>query len=132
MGGKVLAVINEIEALEGILQKAIVLCQEEGSLLEVLFVHEERYFELPDFFHLKGAPEKGTLDEVKLKKEIEERLEALGYKEDAAVLVKADDTVDRVLELTKDDTAATLVVLNDNAVTQKLAQQGNLKMVTIF
>ncbi len=128
---KVLAVLNDIEALDIVLKKAVSLSEEKKAILEVLFVHEEKIFELPDFFRFKETPEKDIADKDKIKKEIENKLTTLGSKQKHIVLVKIDDTVDRVLELTKGDEYSTIVMRSNDAITKKLAQRNNLQIVIV-
>ena len=128
---KVLAVINDLEAVDAVLKKAISIAQENKAILEVLFVHEEKLFALPDFFRFKETPEKDLVDKDKVKKEIEGKLASLGYTHEPIVLVQIDDTVDRVLEFTKHDEAATVVMQNEETITKKLAQHTNLDVVTL-
>lgn len=128
---KVVAVLNNIKALDIVLKRAISLSEEKKAVLEVLFVHEEKIFGLPDFFRFKETPEKGVIDKDKIKKEIESKLTTLGSKQKHIVLVKIDDTVDRVLELTKGDEVSTIVMQSNDAITKKLTQKNNLQIVTV-
>jgi hypothetical protein len=128
---KVLAVLNDIEALDIVLKKAVSLSEEKKAILEVLFVHEEKIFGLPDFFRFKETPEKDVADKDKIKKEIESKLTTLGSKQEHIVLVKIDDTVNRVLELTKGDKSVTIVVQNHDVITNELTQRNNLQIVTV-
>lgn len=128
---KVVAVLNNIEALDIVLKRAISLSEEKKAALEVLFVHEEKIFGLPDFFRFKETPEKGVVDKDKIKKEIESKLTTLGYKQEPVILVKIDDTVDRVLELTKGDESTAVVLHNNDAITNELTQKNNLQIVTV-
>ena len=128
---KVLAVLNDIEALDIVLKRAVSLSEEKKAILEVLFVHEEKIFGLPDFFRFKETPEKDVADKDKIKKEIESKLTALGSKQEHIVLVKIDDTVNRVLELTKGDESITVVVQNHDVITKKLTQKENIDIVTV-
>ena len=128
---KVLAVLNDIEALDTVLKRAVSLSEEKKVILEVLFVHEEKMFGLPDFFRFKETPEKDVVGKDKIKKEIESKLTALGSKQEPIVLVQIDDTVDRVLELTKNDESTTIVVQNHDVITKELTQKNNLHIVTV-
>jgi hypothetical protein len=128
---KVLAVLNDMDALDIVLKKAVSLSEEKKAILEVLFVHEEKIFGLPDFFRFKETPEKDVADKDKIKKEIESKLTTLGSKQEHVVLVKIDDTVNRVLELTKGDKSVTIVVQNHDVITKKLTQKENLQIVTV-
>ncbi len=128
---KILAVLNDIEALDTVLKRAVSLSEEKEAILEVLFVHEEKIFGLPDFFRFKEIPEKDVADKDKIKKEIESKLTALGSKQEHIILVKIDDTVDRVLELTKGDEAITVIVQNHDVITKKLTQKENLDIVRV-
>ena len=127
---KVLAVLNDMDALDIVLKKAVSLSEDKKAILEVLFVHEEKIFGLPDFFRFKETPEKDVADKDKIKKEIESKLTTLGSKQEHVVLVKIDDTVDRVLELTKGDESTTIVLHNNDAITNELTQKNNLQIVT--
>jgi len=131
VANKVLAVLNDTEALDIVLKKAISLSEEKKAILEVLFVHEEKIFGLPDFFRFKETPEKDVADKDKIKKEIESKLTTLGSKQKHIVLVKIDATVDRVLELTKDDESTIIVLHNNDAVTNELTQKNNLQIVIV-
>lgn len=131
IANKVVAVVNDIEALDIVLKRAVSLSEEKKAILEVLFVHEEKIFELPDFFRFKETPEKDVADKDKIKKEIESKLTTLGSKQEHVILVKIDDTVDRVLELTKGDESSTIVMQSNDAITKKLTQKNNLQIVTV-
>jgi len=131
LSNKVLAVLNDIEALDTVLTRAVSLSEEKKAILEVLFVHEEKIFGLPDFFRFKETSEKDIADNDKIKKEIENKLTTLGSKQKHIILVKIDDTVDRVLELTKGDESITVVIQNHDVITKKLTQQENLEIVSV-
>jgi hypothetical protein len=90
---KVIAVLNDIEALDVVLKRAISLLEE--------------------------------------KKDIENKLTTLGSKQEHIVLVKIDDTVNRVLELTKGDEYVTIVIQDNNAITAELNKKSNLHIVTV-
>ncbi len=128
---KVLAVVNDIEALDTVLKRAVPLADERKTILEVLFVHEEKMFRLPDFFRFKETPDKDVVDKDKVKKEIENKLATLGSKQEPIVLVQIDDTLDRVLELTKNDESTTVVIQSHDAIIKKLSQENNLDIVTV-
>ena len=128
---KILAVVHDMETLDKVLTRAISLSEKKEAVLEVLFVHEEKIFGLPDFFRFKETPEKDVADKNKIKKELENKLTTLGSKQEHVVLVKIGDTLDRVLELTKGDKSTTVVVQDNDVITDKLAQVNNLHLVRV-
>ena len=103
---KVLAVVNDVEALDIVLKRAVSFSEEKKAMLEVLFVHEEKMFALPDFFRFKETPEKDVVDKDKIKKErvrIDsiKRMEAIEnqgyYNSYLELTVSVDSFIDMVL-----------------------------------
>ncbi len=112
---KTLALINEIKDMEEILAEAIKF---NNTVLEVLFVHEEEFFELPDLFKPKFEQDE-NIDKESIKKEILKNLANLNYKKDVAIFVYINDTFSRVESLVKDN--KTLIVTKYNSATKELA-----------
>jgi len=92
---KILVIINEVEKIKPLLHKAVSLCREHHSLMEILFVHENAPFSLPEYFH----HEVNILDQEAVKKEITHTLAALDYNEKVALFVEEEDTLHRVQAL---------------------------------
>lgn len=87
-----LAVINDIKDIEPILKRAI-KC--EGGILEVLYIHEESLFELPDLFKPKYLEDE-QINKEEVKKKIKETLKSLNYTKDVAIFVYYNDTYSHV------------------------------------
>jgi len=100
---RVVVVLNEMGNIDNLLEKAVAFSNKHQSTLEVLFVHEEPLFELPDYFLSDEKISKGTMDKKKIKKSIQEKLSALNAHTTASILVLVDDTLNHVIEYGKDN-----------------------------
>ncbi len=114
---KTLAVINEIKDIHEVLKKAVGFAKE--GVLEVLFVHEEGLFDLPDLFKPEFMEDE-SIDKEAVKKEIKKVLKELKYPKECAVFVYINDTASHVETLLKESKA--LIVTKYNTSTQKLAE----------
>jgi hypothetical protein len=101
---RVISVINEMEKAKAIIRKGVEFSKKEGSILEILYVHEEGMFDIPDLFVQKYMRE-DRLDKDEIKKSLHELVQESGYKKDVAIFVYIDDTVDRVKNILKDQKA---------------------------
>jgi hypothetical protein len=88
----ILVVINEVDKITPILQEAVKMSQEFTALLEILFVHEDTLFSLPEYF----SRDSHTINKDTIKKEISNTLTSLSYTENYALFVEEEDTVHRV------------------------------------
>ncbi len=111
---KTLALINETKNIKEILAEAI---KYNDTVLEVLFVHEEDFFDLPDLFRPEFEQDE-NIDKESIKKEILQSLNDLNYKQDVAVFIYINDTFSRVESLVKDN--KTLIVTKYNSATKEL------------
>lgn len=111
---KTLALINETKNIKEVLAEAI---KYNGDVLEVLFVHEEEFFDLPDLFKPEFEQDE-NIDKNSIKKEILATLNELKYQENAAIFVYINDTYSRVESLVKDND--TLIVTKYNSATEEL------------
>lgn len=101
---RILAVCNELEMCDALLEKTAELANEHNSGVTIMFVHEPAWFDLP-IFHSGDR-----FDHDKVRKELKQKAETLGI-EEPAILVYEDDTPDRVaVEVEKE--ADTLVICN--------------------
>ena len=113
---KTLAVINEIEDIRNILQKSIEFAKDD--ILEILFVHEEELFELPDLFR-PDYLEDDNIDKDAIKKSIKTILKDLSYNKDVAIFVYINDTISRVEALLRG--VSSFIVTKYNDATKGLA-----------
>ena len=111
---KTLALVNEAKDIKGILVEAI---KYNNATLEVLFVHEEELFDLPDLFKPEFEQDE-NIDKKAIKKEIIATLNELKYNEDTAIFIYINDTFSRVENLLKDN--KTLIVTKYNSATREL------------
>jgi len=128
---RVIAVINDLDMANTVLYRALTLAREEDASFEVLFVHEEELFSLPEYFRLKELDTDGPLDEIKIKKELAARLSAVGGRSEIPILVYIDDTVDRLLRATHDDRETLIVMSHHKAITRRLIQKSHLPVLVI-
>lgn len=111
---KTLALINETKDIKEVLAEAI---KYNRAVLEVLFVHEEEFFDLPELFRPEFEQDENINKEA-IKKEILATLNELKYQKDVAIFVYINDTYSRVESLVKD--SDTLIVAKYNSSTEKL------------
>ena len=128
---KIVVVLNNFEKADKILEKALTLSIHQKAVLEILYVHEEPLFDLPDYFRLKDSIGDDFIDKEKIKKEIKERLSKLGRSEDCAILVFVDDTVDRVLTQTKEPNETLVVTAYEDKITEKLLTKSDASFLVI-
>jgi len=100
---RVVVILNEIEKIDNLLEKAVAFSNQHQTTLEVLFVHEEPLFKLPDYFLSDEKISKETIDKKKIKKSIQEKLNSLNPHKSVSILILVDDTLDQVLEYGKEN-----------------------------
>jgi len=100
---RVIVLLNDFNNIEILLKKAMDFSKLHKTVLEIVYVHEEPLFDVPDFFLSDESIDEDTVDEVKIKKIIQIYLDALNPTEKHAIFVFTDDTVDRLLSHAKDN-----------------------------
>ncbi len=128
---KIIVVLNNFEKVDKILEKALKLSTQKKAVLEVLYVHEEPLFSLPDYFRLEDNLGDDFIDKEKIKKEIKERLSKLGKSDECAILVFVDDTVDRVLTQTKEPNQTLIITVYEDKITEKLVKKSDASFLVI-
>ncbi len=63
---KIIVVLNNFEKADKILEKALALSIHQKAILEILYVHEEPLFDLPDYFRLKDSIGDDFIDKERL------------------------------------------------------------------
>ncbi len=104
---KTIVLLNTTDNIKNALQKGVEFSNQHNTILEVLFVHEEPLFELPDIFRLKR--EDNSLDKESIKREITKQLLELSPNDKYAIFVYVDDTLHR-LETIAQEPKETLVI----------------------
>ncbi len=94
--------LNDFETIDNLLEKAIGFATKHQTTLEVLYVHEEPLFDIPDYFLSDDKITDGKLDKEKIKEKINEHLLAHHQNDNHAILVYEDDTVNQVLHYAKE------------------------------
>jgi nucleotide-binding universal stress UspA family protein len=128
---KIIAVLNDFQKADDLLQKAVTLTKEHNAILEILYVHEEPLFDIPDYFRLDNSIKENIIDKEKITQEIKNRVKKLGLEKDCAVLAFVDDTVDRVLTQTDDDTDTLIITPYHEKITQKLVKKSHLPVIVV-
>ena len=108
---RVIVLLNDLENIDILLKRAVAFSSKHEASLEILYVHEEPLFAVPDYFLSEESIEEGQLDKAKVKNKIQKHLEAFDANENHAILVYVDDTVDRLLNHAK-EVEQTLVIAN--------------------
>jgi len=106
---KIVAVLNDFDKIDPVLERAVAMALEQKAILEVLFVLEMPLFTIPDFFLPEGYKKRDQIDKTKIHDAVKERVETLGYKDACAIFVFIDDTADRVASYTE-ESKETLIV----------------------
>lgn len=94
---RVVVLLNELDNIDRVLEKAIKFSDTHNTALEVLFVHEEPLFDMPDYFLSDKEIEDEKIDKVKITQKIEEHLEKFDVTQKIPILLFIDDTVDRTI-----------------------------------
>ncbi len=128
---KIVAVLNDFETTDRVLSRAIMLQKKSDALLEVLYVHEVALFDVPDYFSEENSYEKKRVDKEKIQKEIQKRLQTLGFQESCAVLVFIDDTVDRVWTQTRNQSDVLIVTAYHDTISKRLAKKIDLPLLVL-
>jgi len=128
---KIIAVLNELQNADNLLQKAVTLTKEHDAVLEVLYIYEEPLFDIPDYFRSEESIEDNIIDKEKITKEIKERIVKLGFERDCAVLAFVDDTVDRVLTQTEDEKDTLIITPYHEKITEKLVKKSHLPVIVV-
>ena len=119
---KTLSLVNQIEDAKEILQKAIEFAKDD--ILEVMFVHEDSIFSLPELFKPEFETDE-NIDKEKIKNEIKAILKELNYTKDVAIFVYVNDTISRV-EATQSHINPLIVTKLNDATKELLHTNFNL------
>jgi hypothetical protein len=120
---RVVVILNEIEKIDNLLEKAVAFSNKHQTTLEVLFVHEEPLFKMPDYFLSDEKISKERIDKNKIKKSIQEKLNALNPHKTVSVLVLVDDTLDQVIEYGKENKDILFITAYHEELNSKLLQK---------
>ena len=118
---KTVVVLNTLDNMKIALQKGVDFSKQHNSILEVLFVHEEPLFELPDIFRLKR--EDNSLDKERIKKEITKELLTLNPNEKFAIFVYVDDTLNRLKNIVKEPKETVVICPYQKKITPTLIEE---------
>ena len=128
---KIVALLNDFTKLDSVLKKSINLALEQNALLEVIYVHEEPLFDVPDYFLSKDEALADILDKDKVKKEIQQKIKESGYTNECAIFIYIDDTIHRVIKQTKYYKDALLISAYHETLTHKLLKKSHLPLLVI-
>ena len=106
----VFALINHYEKADKIIEKAIDLAQEQEAFLEIIFVHEEALFSLPDFFQLKENIDKEKFDVQKMKEKLTQKVKNYSKEQAFVVLVEINDSLHHLQQSVKDHEKSLIVM----------------------
>ncbi len=123
---KVITVLNTLENLDKVLRLSSDIVKSQGVMWEILYVHEVPLFGVPDYLH-----DSSSLDKEKVKKTIKEHLLKLRDHDDHAIFVFEDDTADRVLSQSRDDTNVLLITPYQEKITEGLIKKTDLPTLVV-
>jgi len=118
---KIVVLLNTIDNMKNALQKGVDFSKQHNTILEVLFVHEEPLFELPDIFRLKR--EENSLDKDSIKKEINKQLLELNPNDKYALFVYIDDTLHRLQTIAKEPKETLVITPYQKEITPTLIEE---------
>ena len=128
---KVVALLNDFDTANRVLAKAIEIAQEQDVSLETLFVHEAPLFSLPDFFLNLEHKESVRIDEKKIRDELGQRVEKLGFSGNSAIFVSTDDTADRAAAHTRDESDVLIVSAYHETISKALAKKAHTPILIL-
>ena len=117
---KIIALLNDFDMATTVLARAFAFAKEHDAIVEVVYVHEKPFFELPDFFLSDEKIAEGQLDKEKVRAEIKEHIHALNYPKECALFTYINDSADRVAHLVKDDKDVLIITAYHEKVTSSL------------
>ncbi len=120
---RTIVLLNSLDKIEILLQRAISFSSTHQTTLEILYVHETPLFAVPDIFLVEEKRKEGELDKQKVKEEIERRLAILEYKKECAILVYVDDTVDRLLNHARESKESLVLSNYHETITPNLIEK---------
>ena len=118
---KTIVLLNTTDNIKNALQKGVKFSKQHNTILEVLFVHEEPLFELPDIFRLKR--EENSLDKESIKKEIIKELLELSPNDKYAIFVYVDDTLHRLETIAKEPKETVVITPYQKEITPMLIEE---------
>jgi len=128
---KIIAVLNDFKTADDVLEKALELSSKQKAMLEILYVHEEPLFDIPDYFRSDESIKGNLVDKDKIKKEIEDRVSKIKDDHDFAVLVYINDTTDRLVTLIKEDSDIFVITAYHEKITKKLVKKSHFPVLVI-
>ncbi len=128
---KIIAVLNDFEKADYLLERAFEMASKQEARLEILYIHEEPLFDVPDYFRSDESIKNSFLDKEKIKKEIQERVSKLGHSGESAILVFIDDTIDRVLTQIEGAEDVLIVTSYHDKITEKLAKKSHVPILVV-
>jgi len=117
---RVVVLLNDFEKIDTLLERAIDFSKEHNTILEILYVHEEPLFDIPDYFLSDEKINENKIDPIKIKEKIQSHLDTYNLTESHAILVYLDDTVDRLLTHLSDAEHTLIVTTYNEALTTQL------------
>ncbi len=115
--------LNDFETIDNLLEKAIGFATKHQTTLEVLYVHEEPLFDIPDYFLSDDKITDGKLDKEKIKEKINEYLLAHHQNDNHAILVYEDDTVNQVLHYAKEQKDVLFITAYHTGISEDLIKK---------
>jgi hypothetical protein len=120
---RTVVLLNNFESIDNLLKKAIEFSTKHQTTLEVLYVHEEPFFDVPDYFLSEDKIANEGLDKEKVKAKIKEHLVALQQNDEHAILIYIDDTIDQVLHYAKDQKDILFITAYHEKISENLIQK---------
>jgi hypothetical protein len=117
---RTVVVLNEIENIDNLLEKAVVFSNQHKTTLEVLFIHEEPLFQLPNIFLSDKKISEERVNKKEIKEKIEQKLNALKITQTVSILLLIDDTFDHVREYGKNNKEILFIMPYHEELNRKL------------
>ena len=128
---KIISVLNDFEKADLLLGRAISMASEQNAALELIYVHEEPLFKIPDFFLPPAERREDRIDKEKIKSNLEERIAELGCNQPYAVFVFVDDTADRVYAHARGQEDTLIVSIYQKKITEDMIKICRLPLLIL-
>jgi len=120
---RIVVLINDVVEMESLLKKGVEFSKKHKTSLEVLFIHENHLFELPDYFLSPTAIAEKEINKEKIKEKIKSIIYSLEDKKETPIFIVEEDSLDRVLYHGKDNKDILFITSYHKELTQKLLEK---------
>jgi len=120
---RVVVVLNQMDNIDNLLEKAVNFSNQHKTTLEVLFVYEEPLFKLPDYFLSYEKKSQDAIYEHRIKDKIKDKLKELTVSKEVIISVLIGNTLKQVKEYGKYNTDILFITSYHKSLDTKLLHE---------